>query len=415
MAVRYSAVEKPDDGMREDKLYLLFLSIINDGFCYRHMKNMNPLTVNKLSPDILHILTTVGEKKEVCDLLTHNDINNLAKMLYNHYVEDFADAFKIKVRTEIKSVADTVIESCDCYRIIKDIYERKLYKVTHKIINGMLDRLLSEANVEFKYNRGSKEGHSLTSLLYSFYKDKFGEKEEVTDILKDDIPDSLIVHLLDHDIYGVAPLDPVARDVYSKLIKNESVRHRILVKIRNETFCAAWIMINFSLFICDLNDKSAVSAIKHMNNDRQRAIKYCLRRYFEDNKDELLNIPRDYVAEMHPHFKTNPCAEIVLNGPQFCSIKELVNEIPSTPSTLKEIIDEYSENEMNNVPYKTVNYVFGEDVTTMTEQNFLAAIRKIEGQIADLKNINVKSSKLKSKIEVLIDQRDTVVDAYDAS
>lgn len=67
------------------------------------------------------------------------------------------------------------------------------------------------------------------------------------------------------------------------------------------------------------------------------------------------------------------------------------------------------------VPVKSLDLVFGKDAKTMTDSDFLAAIRKLEEQIADLGKIKASSKKVKDTIKQLTEDLAKVIALYDAS
>lgn len=67
------------------------------------------------------------------------------------------------------------------------------------------------------------------------------------------------------------------------------------------------------------------------------------------------------------------------------------------------------------VPVQTIDVVFGKDAKTMTDSDFLAAIRKLEDQIADLGKIKSSSTKIKDTIKQLTEDLTKVIALYDAS
>lgn len=68
----------------------------------------------------------------------------------------------------------------------------------------------------------------------------------------------------------------------------------------------------------------------------------------------------------------------------------------------------------NTKPFVSATYVYGQDTSDMTEAQLLGAIKKIEKEIADLKSIGVKSTKIASNIETLEKALAEVVAALDA-
>lgn len=72
------------------------------------------------------------------------------------------------------------------------------------------------------------------------------------------------------------------------------------------------------------------------------------------------------------------------------------------------------ENTTMNKPFNTISYVYGKPVNSMVEGELIEAIKKIEGEIADLKSIKVKSTKITANIAELQAALASVVAALDA-
>lgn len=64
--------------------------------------------------------------------------------------------------------------------------------------------------------------------------------------------------------------------------------------------------------------------------------------------------------------------------------------------------------------FETKHYVFGQDVSNMTEGQLVDAIKRIENEIADLKTVKTKSTKITAKIAELNVMLAKVVEVLDA-
>jgi hypothetical protein len=75
----------------------------------------------------------------------------------------------------------------------------------------------------------------------------------------------------------------------------------------------------------------------------------------------------------------------------------------STNATVKPIIEEKNmlTNDEKNAPLITKTFIFGQELSTMTEQQLINAIKATEANISHLESINIKSTKINSKIESL--------------
>ncbi len=69
---------------------------------------------------------------------------------------------------------------------------------------------------------------------------------------------------------------------------------------------------------------------------------------------------------------------------------------------------------MNATAFSTKHFVYGQDVTGMTEEQLIDAIKKIEAEIANLKTVKTESKKITDKIKALEVMLGSVVAALDA-
>jgi len=95
---------------------------------------------------------------------------------------------------------------------------------------------------------------------------------------------------------------------------------------------------------------------------------------------------------------TNPCCEITLDS-----------------ATRKFYLND-TETEMSNnyQAFETKHYVFGTDVSTMNEADLISAIKKVENEIANLKSVKTKSTKISAKIAELKGMLDEIVSVLDS-
>lgn len=94
----------------------------------------------------------------------------------------------------------------------------------------------------------------------------------------------------------------------------------------------------------------------------------------------------------------NPCAEIILGQPQPCVL---------APEPEKE------EPMYNTVEIKTITYINNADVTKLTDEQLIDAIKTIENEIAALKAVKTKSTKITAKITEAQDTLAKVVAVLD--
>lgn len=72
------------------------------------------------------------------------------------------------------------------------------------------------------------------------------------------------------------------------------------------------------------------------------------------------------------------------------------------------------QNIMNQTAFSTKHFVYGQDVSDMTEEQLIEAIKKIEGEIDNLKTVKTKSKKITDKIAALEVMLGSVVLALDS-
>ena len=64
--------------------------------------------------------------------------------------------------------------------------------------------------------------------------------------------------------------------------------------------------------------------------------------------------------------------------------------------------------------FKTVNYVFDKDITTMSKDDLIDAITRVNKEIADLEAVGVESAYITKEITRLSDARANILAALDA-
>jgi hypothetical protein len=83
-------------------------------------------------------------------------------------------------------------------------------------------------------------------------------------------------------------------------------------------------------------------------------------------------------------FVTNPCAEVSIGHPQLCTLN---------PKLIQ-------ENKMSNqITIKKITYINNADVTLMSDDQLIDAIKKVEKEIEDLKAVKTQSKKIAARIE----------------
>lgn len=106
----------------------------------------------------------------------------------------------------------------------------------------------------------------------------------------------------------------------------------------------------------------------------------------------------------------NPCAEIPLGNLQPCALQEPEGKLSMNDHTTGKIA-----NPVKMAPaFETKNYIFGNDVETMSEEALIQAIKRVEEQISDLKTVKTKSVKISANITKLQEQLALIVAELDA-
>lgn len=93
---------------------------------------------------------------------------------------------------------------------------------------------------------------------------------------------------------------------------------------------------------------------------------------------------------------------------------EILEHIENANNHLTNANRKYKEALMNNVPFKTVNYVFGQDIKEMSEDQLLDAIRTVEKEIESYTSIKTRSKKVEKRKEELTAALEQIVEALDA-
>lgn len=106
----------------------------------------------------------------------------------------------------------------------------------------------------------------------------------------------------------------------------------------------------------------------------------------------------------------NPCAKISLGESQPCTL-----QIPEGEDSMN---DNYTTGKITNPvqmapAFETKNYIFGNEVSGMSEDALISAIKRVEEQIADLKAVKTKSTKIAANIAKLQDQLASIVAELD--
>jgi hypothetical protein len=106
----------------------------------------------------------------------------------------------------------------------------------------------------------------------------------------------------------------------------------------------------------------------------------------------------------------NPCVEISLGASQPCQLNP-EGELPMNDNHSKA----YPCSTATLAPaFETKSYIFGNEVKNMAEEALIGAIKRVEEQIADLKAVKTKSTKIAANIAKLQEQLASIVAELDA-
>jgi len=93
----------------------------------------------------------------------------------------------------------------------------------------------------------------------------------------------------------------------------------------------------------------------------------------------------------------------------------LVRDVLDAPATQPTTQPETTqENTMASIEIKNITFINNTDVTTLTDEQLIDAIKKLEAEIADLQAVKTNSTKIKDKIGTLQDTLAKVVAILDA-
>jgi hypothetical protein len=109
---------------------------------------------------------------------------------------------------------------------------------------------------------------------------------------------------------------------------------------------------------------------------------------------------------------TNPCAEIAL-GQHLQEVKELCEAVDTlTSQPLSQPIQEQPVSNQITIANKT--YINNVDVTTMSDDQLIDAIKKVEKEIEDLGSVKTKSKKIEAKVSEANETLNKLVTLLDA-
>ena len=94
-------------------------------------------------------------------------------------------------------------------------------------------------------------------------------------------------------------------------------------------------------------------------------------------------------------------------------LEQIDEHIANAQTYLNNVEIKLQESINMNKPFVTTQYVFGQDVSKLTNEEFIAAIKRIEGDIEKLSSIKVESKKVAKQIADLQADLALIVEAYD--
>lgn len=121
----------------------------------------------------------------------------------------------------------------------------------------------------------------------------------------------------------------------------------------------------------------------------------------------------------------NPCSEISLGESQLCTLPHEIDEhitcaaghLDRVATALETIVKEKDHMTITanpTVAIETKTIIFGQDAATMSEQQLIDAIKRVEGDIAKLKEVKTKSKKIAANIAELEANLNAIVAVLDA-
>jgi hypothetical protein len=121
--------------------------------------------------------------------------------------------------------------------------------------------------------------------------------------------------------------------------------------------------------------------------------------WHSDNADKYHISKRLLAEHSAARAATNPCAEINISNLQSCVLaSEPKKETPMS----------------KQITFKTITYINNADVTALSDEQLIDAIKTIEKEIADLKGVTTKSKKIEAKISDAEATLAKVVEVLDA-
>lgn len=85
----------------------------------------------------------------------------------------------------------------------------------------------------------------------------------------------------------------------------------------------------------------------------------------------------------------------------------------SKPESLSETLEDTQMNSTATA-FETKHFVFGSDISTLSSNQLIDAIKKVEAEIADLKSVKTKSKHITERVKELEDMLGKIVEALDA-
>lgn len=85
----------------------------------------------------------------------------------------------------------------------------------------------------------------------------------------------------------------------------------------------------------------------------------------------------------------------------------------TTPQQLEKTMNAQAP-ELNDVAFETVDFIFGQEASKLTESQLFAAVTKTQAKIKSLKDLNIKSEHVTTQIEKLNDGLNLIVKTIDA-
>lgn len=168
---------------------------------------------------------------------------------------------------------------------------------------------------------------------------------------------------------------------------------------RRSSFVYDWMLLAET----DYGPLSDSTAGDYLANERRKLVFLKVLDYFDEDKlDELFDNTPTALDTWRTYHENDP-ETLALTENELGCIEQADIDNPPGEKTMR-----------NTVPFESKDYVFGQDVANMNANDLLAAMRRVEAEIAELKDVKTKSKYVEGKIKELEDGLARIVEKLDA-